>query len=206
MELAQAAKTVSVSSPAISYLIEYLEILESFDDVSIQFGKKAMIQALNYLKYKTDGLERYQVQEMIHRLKGSSSMHKPSHRQSKCHWSGWTICLLSSLSVCAVLSTILVVWPSRNVSSSASSPNFDSSLPIQKDPVEMVNDNLEVELWYDLDENESDSLQDVYSDEVFVDVTSTEVVWEEDSPHNDIMILISVLLAVCSGYGICKGY
>ena len=46
----------------------------------------------------------------------------------------------------------------------------------------------------------------MYSDEVFVDVTSTEVVWEEDSPHNDIMILISVLLAVCSGYGICKGY
>ena len=206
MELAQAAQTVSASSSAVSYLVEYLEILESFDDNSIQYGKKAMLQALDYLRHKTDGPEKYQVREMIQRLKGpSSSIHKPIHRESKSHWSGWSICLLSSLSVCAVLSTILVVWPSPSASSSNSSPNFDTVIPLQKDPMETVNDNPVVELWYNLDEETTDSLHDVYSDEVFVDVASTEVVWEEDSSRNDIMILLTVLVAVLSGYGICEG-
>ena len=203
IELAQAAQTVSVSSPAVSYLVEYLEILESFDDSSIKFGKKAMLQALDYLRHKTDGLKRYQVREMIQRLKGSSSsIHKPTHRKSKSHWSGWSICLLSSLSLCALLSTILVVWHSPSVSSSIPSPNFDTVIPLQKDPVETVNDNPVVEL-YDLDEETTDSLHDMYSDEVFVDVASTEVVWEEDSSPGDIVIPIIVLVAVLSGYEIC---
>ena len=64
------------------------------------------------------------------------------------------------------------------MSSSIPSPNFDTVIPLQKDPVETVNDNPVVEL-YDLDEETTDSLHDMYSDEVFVDVASTEVVWEE---------------------------
>ena len=101
-----------------------------------------------------------------------------------------------------LLSTILVVWHSPSVSSSIPSPNFDTVIPLQKDPVETVNDNPVVEL-YDLDEETTDSLHDMYSDEVFVDVASTEVVWEEDSSPGDIVIPIIVLVAVLSGYEIC---
>ena len=94
------------------------------------------------------------------------------------------------------------MWHSPSVSSSIPSPNFDTVIPLQKDPVETVNDNPVVEL-YDLDEETTDSLHDMYSDEVFVDVASTEVVWEEDSSPGDIVIPIIVLVAVLSGYEIC---
>lgn len=206
MELAQAAQSISNSSPAVSYLIEYLEILESFDDNSVEFGKKAMLQALGFLKNKTDGIEKYQVQEMIKRLKGSHSpFQRQEHRVSQSRWSMWSICLLICLSLCAVLSTILMLW-SPSSSSSIPSPNFDNMIPISSNPVEVVNDDPAIEMWFDLNEDNTDSLQDVYTDEVFVDVASTEVTWEEESSRSDMVILITVFLAVLSGYGICRVY